>query len=53
MKRTTIISLLCCIALICGCSKEDNKEEEKTYKYEAVFIGITSGDYHNRAQYSY
>lgn len=39
MKRTTIISLLCCIALICGCSKEDNKEEEKTYKYEAVFIG--------------
>lgn len=39
MKCFSIISLLCCIALICGCSKEDNKEEEKTYKYEAVFIG--------------
>ena len=37
MKAFRILSLLCCIALILACAKEDS--QEKTYDYEAVFIG--------------
>ena len=37
MKAFRILSLLCCIALALACAKEDS--QEKTYDYEAVFIG--------------
>lgn len=37
MKAFRILSLLCCIALVLACAKEDS--QEKTYDYEAVFIG--------------
>ena len=37
MKLIRKILLLCSIALVCACAKEDS--QEKVYKYEAVFIG--------------
>ena len=37
MKTFRILSLLCCIALVLACAKEDS--QEKVYDYEAVFIG--------------
>lgn len=37
MKTFRILSLLCCIALVLACAKEDS--QEKTYNYEAVFLG--------------
>ena len=37
MKTFRILSLLCCIALVLACAKEDS--QETTYDYEAVFLG--------------
>ena len=37
MKAFRVLSLLCCIVLTLGCTKEDS--QEKSYNYEAVFIG--------------
>ena len=37
MKTFRILSVLCCMALAIACAKEDS--QEKSYKYEAVFIG--------------
>ena len=37
MKAFRVLSLLCCIVLTLGCTKEDS--QEKNYNYEAVFIG--------------
>ena len=37
MKAIRVLSLLCCIVLTLGCTKEDS--QEKSYNYEAVFIG--------------